>query len=66
MAAETQKLEVVQTASEIRQTQRQKDTLRALGLGKVGRRRVVRGDESMMGMLRRVHHLVTVRPIDKA
>ena len=54
------KLKITQTRSSIGQSQRHRGTLRALGLGKIGRS--VEKDESpqLAGMLRKVAHLVKV------
>jgi large subunit ribosomal protein L30 len=54
------KIKITQTRSEIGETERHRGTLRALGLGKIGRS--VERDESpqVAGMLRRVAHLVKV------
>jgi large subunit ribosomal protein L30 len=54
------KIKITQTRSEIGETQRHRGTLRALGLGKIGRS--VERDESpqVAGMLRRVAHLIKV------
>jgi large subunit ribosomal protein L30 len=54
------KLKITQTRSSIGQSQRHRGTLRALGLGKIGRS--VERDESprVAGMLRKVRHLVRV------
>ena len=54
------KLRITQTRSEIGQTQKHRGTLRALGLGKIGR--TVEHDETpaLAGMLRKVRHLVKV------
>ena len=54
------KLKITQTRSAIGQSQRHRGTLRALGLGKIGRS--VERDESpqLAGMLRKVGHLVKV------
>ncbi len=54
------KLKITQTRSSIGQSQRHRGTLRALGLGKIGRS--VEKDESpqLAGMLRKVRHLVEV------
>jgi large subunit ribosomal protein L30 len=54
------KLRITQTRSSIGQSPRHRSTLRALGLGKIGRS--VERDESpqLAGMLRRVRHLVRV------
>ena len=54
------KLRITQVRSQIGQSQRHRGTLRALGLGRIGRS--VERDESpqLEGMLRKVRHLVKV------
>jgi large subunit ribosomal protein L30 len=54
------KLTITQTRSQIGETQSHRGTLRALGLGKIGR--TVERDDSpaTLGMLRKVRHLVKV------
>ena len=54
------KLRITQVRSQIGETQRHRGTLRALGLGKIGRS--VEKEESpvVAGMLRKVRHLVRV------
>jgi large subunit ribosomal protein L30 len=54
------KVRITQTRSQIGQTQKHRGTLRALGLGKIGR--TAEHDESpvLAGMLRKVRHLVKV------
>jgi len=54
------KIRVTQTRSQIGQSGKHRGTLRALGLGKIGRS--VEHDESpvLAGMLRKVRHLVKV------
>ncbi|HEY6607057.1 MAG TPA: 50S ribosomal protein L30 [Gaiellaceae bacterium] len=54
------KVRITQTRSEIGQSQKHRGTLRALGLGKIGK--TVEHDESpvLAGMLRKVRHLVEV------
>ena len=54
------KLKITQVRSEIGQSKSHRGTLRALGLGKIGRS--VERDESRetLGMLRKVRHLVRV------
>jgi large subunit ribosomal protein L30 len=54
------KLKLTQVRSQIGQSQRHRGTLRALGLGKIGR--TVEHDDSpvLAGMLRKVRHLVRV------
>jgi large subunit ribosomal protein L30 len=53
-------LKITQVRSQIGQSQRHRGTLRALGLGKIGR--TVERPESLevAGMLRKVRHLVRV------
>jgi large subunit ribosomal protein L30 len=54
------KLRLTQVRSEIGQSRRHRGTLRALGLGKIGR--TVEHDDNpvIAGMLRKVRHLVNV------
>jgi large subunit ribosomal protein L30 len=54
------KVRITQVRSQIGQTARHRGTLRALGLGRIGRS--VERDESpqLEGMLRKVRHLVKV------
>ena len=54
------KLRITQVKSQIGQSERHRGTLRALGLGKIGRS--AEHDESavLAGMLRKVAHLVKV------
>ncbi len=54
------KVRVTQIRSAIGQTQKHRGTLRALGLGKIGK--TVEHDDSpvLAGMLRKVRHLVEV------
>ena len=54
------KLRITQVRSAIGQSQKHRGTLRALGLGKIGR--TVEHDENpaLAGMLRKVRHLVKV------
>ena len=58
------KLRITHTRSGIGQSQQHRGTLRALGLGKIGR--TVEHDESpvLAGMLRKVRHLVRVEGND--
>jgi large subunit ribosomal protein L30 len=54
------KLKITQVRSQIGQSKRHRGTLRALGLGKIGR--TVEHPESpeTLGMLRKVRHLVKI------
>jgi large subunit ribosomal protein L30 len=54
------KLRVTQIRSQIGNSQRHRGTLRALGLGKIGRSREHEESPTVAGMLRKVRHLVRV------
>ena len=54
------KVKVTQVRSHIGQTQRHRGTLRALGLGKIGRTAEHEDGPVLAGMLRKVRHLVKV------
>jgi large subunit ribosomal protein L30 len=54
------KLRVTQVRSQIGQSQRHRGTLRALGLGKIGRSAEHEETPQLDGMLRKVRHLVKV------
>ncbi len=54
------KLKLTQVRSSIGQTQRHRGTLRALGLGKIGRTHELDDSPVVAGMLRKVRHLVKV------
>ncbi|WP_141580652.1 50S ribosomal protein L30 [Actinomadura sp. WMMA1423] len=57
-------LRITQTKSVISEKQNQRDTLRTLGLKKIGQS-VVREDRpEVLGMIRTVAHLVTVEEVD--
>jgi len=58
MASKT--LKVTQVRSQIGQSQRHRGTLRALGLGKIGRTAEHQESPELAGMLRKVRHLVRV------
>ena len=57
------KLKITQTRSSIGQSARHRGTLRALGLGKIGRSAEHVDSPPLHGMLRQVRHLVTVAPL---
>jgi large subunit ribosomal protein L30 len=57
------KLRLTQTRSKIGQSQRHHGTLRALGLGKIGRTAEHDDTPVIAGMLRKVRHLVRVEEI---
>jgi len=54
------KVKVTQVKSQIGQSQRHRGTLRALGLGKIGRSAEHDDTPVLAGMLRKVRHLVKV------
>ena len=54
------KLRITQVRSQIGRTERHRGTLRALGLGKIGRSVEREGTPDTLGMLRKVRHLVRV------
>jgi len=53
-------LKITQTRSQIGQTQRHRGTLRALGLGKIGRTAEHSESPQLACMLRKVRHLVEI------
>jgi large subunit ribosomal protein L30 len=54
------KLKITQTRSAIGQSRTHRGTLRALGLGKIGRTREHEESPALAGMLRKVRHLVRI------
>ena len=54
------KVRITQTRSQIGQSQKHRGTLRALGLGKIGRSAEHAESPQLAGMLRKVRHLVRV------
>jgi large subunit ribosomal protein L30 len=54
------KLRITQIRSQIGQSERHRGTLRALGLGKIGRTAEHEEGPVVAGMLRKVRHLVRV------
>jgi large subunit ribosomal protein L30 len=54
------KLKVTQVRSSIGETQAHRGTLRALGLGRIGRTAEHQESPQVAGMLRKVRHLVRV------
>jgi large subunit ribosomal protein L30 len=54
------KLKITQVRSQIGQSQRHRGTLRALGLGRIGKSSEHEESPVLAGMLRKVRHLVKV------
>jgi len=61
MPSTMSKLIITQTGSAIKCPKRQKDTLRALGLGRPGKRNELNDTPQIRGMVEKVHHLISVR-----
>jgi large subunit ribosomal protein L30 len=57
------KLKVTQTRSAIGQNPRNRGTLRALGLGRIGRSAEHAESPQLTGMLRKVRHLVQIEEV---
>lgn len=60
------RLKVTQIRSTIGTKPKQRGTLRALGLGKIGKSNVLDDKPELQGMLARVPHLVTVEPAEES
>jgi large subunit ribosomal protein L30 len=58
--ADAKDIKVTLVGSPIGQTQRQRQTLRGLGLTRIGKTVTVRGDAPTLGMIRKVAHLLRV------
>lgn len=58
--ADSKTITLTLIGSPIGQTQRQRQTLRGLGLTRIGKSVTVRGDAPTLGMIRKVSHLVRV------
>ncbi|MEV5569411.1 50S ribosomal protein L30 [Spirillospora sp. NPDC052269] len=57
-------LKITQTKSVISEKQNQRDTLRTLGLKKIGQSVVREDTQQVRGMIRTVDHLVAVEEVD--
>ena len=57
------KLKITQTKSQINRTQVQKRTLEALGLTKIGKVVEHEATPSIVGMVKKVNHLISVEEI---
>ena len=62
----TKTLRITQVRSQIGQSERHRGTLRALGLGKIGRSVERTESRDLAGMLRKVRHLVKVEEVEGA
>ena len=59
-------LRVTQVRSAIGTKPKHRGTLRALGLGRIGRANTLPNRPEIRGMIARVPHLVTVEPLDSS
>ena len=59
-ARERKTITVRQTGSPIRRTKDQRATLIGLGLGRIGRQRVLEDTPAIRGMVRKVSHMVEI------
>jgi large subunit ribosomal protein L30 len=57
-------LKITQVRSVVGQTQQHRGTLRALGLGKIGRSAEHQDSPELRGMLRHINHLVRIEGRD--
>jgi large subunit ribosomal protein L30 len=57
------KLEITLTRSVIGRSEKQKATVKALGLGKMGSSVVVETNEAISGMINKVSHLITIKEV---
>lgn len=57
------KVKITQVKSVIKRPQRQKDTMLALGLGKINRSNVLEVNDQVQGMINKVTHLITIEEI---
>ena len=60
------RLKVTQVASTIARPARQEETVRGLGLGRIGKSRVLEDTPEVRGMINKVQHLVTVEEVESA
>lgn len=58
-------IKIKQVRSQIKRPQDQKDTLKALGLGRVGSEVVKTATPQLVGMVRKISHLVTVEEVQQ-
>ncbi len=57
------KVQITQTRSTIKRPERQKRTIKALGLGKINRTVEVEMTSQIAGMINKVNHLVSVKEL---
>lgn len=57
------KIRVVQVRSSIKSKEAIQETLKCLGLGKIGRAKIIEDSPSTRGMINKVRHLIVVNEI---
>lgn len=57
------KIKVTKVKSTIEKDERQKRTMKALGLNKIGDSNIIENNEAVAGMIRKVNHLVKVENV---
>jgi len=57
------RLKVTQVASTIARPKSQAETLKGLGLGRIGRSKVLEDTAAVRGMINKVPHLITVEEV---
>lgn len=57
------KVKITQVKSHIDRPQSQKDTIKALGLGKIRRSKIHETNPSLQGMIDKVAHLITIEKL---
>jgi len=65
MSESTVKIKITQTRSTINCTKKQKDTIKALGLGRPNYSRVLNDNPLLRGQIRVVNHLVKVEEVSQ-
>lgn len=65
MSESTVKIKITQTRSTINCTKKQKDTIKALGLGRPNYSRVLNDNPLLRGQIRVVNHLVKVEEVNQ-
>ncbi|MDX2064039.1 MAG: 50S ribosomal protein L30 [Bacteroidia bacterium] len=58
------KIKVTQVRSTIKRPADQKETIKSLGLGKIGRARVFEANPALIGQVQKVSHLVRVEEVE--
>jgi large subunit ribosomal protein L30 len=65
-AATSASLRVTQVRSSIGSKPKQRGTLRALGLGRIGKSNIVPDTRDIRGQINKVPHLITVEQVEEA